>query len=329
MKNLETGHGNRPVVLRVGPPSPWLDATLRESYDVVEQPRADVTVAVVTQLTEFGMDRFDALPALGLVANLGVGYDNVDLRAARERGVQVSNTPGVLNDAVAELTVGLVLGTLRNLPGADRYVRAGRWVAEGAFPLQRQLFGATVGILGLGRIGTAVAERLNPFGCHIAYHSRRPVPGTEHEYVDSPVALARLADVLIVTVPADATAGPIVDRPVLQALGPDGVLVNVARGSVVDEAALVEMLLDGSLGGAGLDVYRDEPLVPQELLQLDNVVLLPHVGSATTPTRRAMGELLLANVASFCADGSLVTPVPLDEVPRHPKLAQWPSHQPL
>jgi len=310
MKRLENRRPSPTAVLLVGPTSPWLDAGLRASYDVVERPGPDVTIAVVTGRSGFGPDLLDALPSLRLVANLGVGYDNVDVREARHRGVLVSNTPGVLDDAVAELAIGLVLATLRTLPAADRYVRAGRWVSEGAFPLQRQLSGMTVGILGLGRIGTAVADRLAGFRCRIVYHSRRPVPGSEQEYVDSPVALAELADVLVVTVPATPGAGPIVDRSVLEALGAEGVLVNVSRGSVVDEVALVELLTNRRLGGAGLDVYAHEPQVPDELLALDNVVLLPHVGSATTATRKSMADLLLANVASFVADGTLITPVP-------------------
>jgi len=312
----------RTVVLLAGHPAPWLDDGLRRAYDVVALPPDEpsrtavlaregdrVDVLAVTGATGVDDALLAALPRLGLVANLGVGYDNVDVAAAHRRGVIVSNTPDVLTDAVAELTVGLALATVRRLAAADRYVRDGRWAADGAFPLTGQLGGSRVGVLGLGRIGRAVAERLSGFGCVVAYHSRREVAGVPYRYAGSPRALAASVDVLVVTVPAGAETHRIVDRAVLEALGPDGVLVNVARGSVVDEAALVELLVEGRLGGAGLDVYVDEPHVPEALLGLDSVVLLPHVGSATVPTRRAMADLVLANVAAFVRTGSAVTPV--------------------
>lgn len=310
------------VVLQMGPTASWLSESLRSTYEVVVMPDDDaarrrlltedatwITVLVVSGRVPVDDSLIAALPGLGLIANLGVGYDNVDTRAARRRGVIVTNTPDVLTDAVAELTVGLLLATVRRIVAADRYVRAGRWANEGPFPLTGQLSGQRVGILGLGRVGRAVAERLEPFGCAISYHSRRQVAGVTHLYLPSPTELAASVDVLVVTVPAGPETQAIVDRPVLESLGSGGVLVNVARGSVVDQEALVELLVAERIGGAGLDVYADEPRVPEALTELDSVVLLPHVGSATTTTRHAMADLLLRNVAAFLEDGTVLTPV--------------------
>jgi lactate dehydrogenase-like 2-hydroxyacid dehydrogenase len=310
------------TVLQVGPAHPLLARSLASAYDVVVLPPSDpdrsavlaehgprVRVVVTSYGTPVDAALMAALPRLGAVAGFGVGFDNVDVEEAGRRGVLVSNTPGVLTDSVAEVAVGLAIDVLRRLPAADRYVRAGRWVADGAFPLTRQLSGRRVGILGLGRIGRAVADRLAAFGCPVAYSSRRPVEGSGYEYVASPVALAERSDILVVAVPGTASTAGLVDRGVLEALGPDGVLVNVARGSVVDEQALVDLLLDGRLGGAGLDVFDDEPHVPEALLALDSVVLLPHLASGTEEARSAMARLVLDNVASFLAHGRMVTPV--------------------
>ena len=312
----------RAAILLVGQATEGLERELRSRYTLVALPPdpgpqaqvlaregASIEIAVVTQQRPFEVEWFLSLPALRLIANLGVGHDNIPSREAHERGVAVSNTPGVLDDAVAELAVALVLSTLRRLPGADRFVRDGRWPAEGAYPLTTQLKGRTVGILGLGRIGRAVADRLAPFKCHMAYHSRSRVAGVNIEYADSPRSLAAMSDVLVVAAPASPGAAPLVDRVVLTALGPRGVLVNIARGSVVDQQQMVDMLISGDLGAAGLDVYNDEPYVPRALLGLDNVVLLPHVGSATTETRQAMAQLLLANVAAAVDGRALLTPV--------------------
>jgi lactate dehydrogenase-like 2-hydroxyacid dehydrogenase len=189
-------------------------------------------------------------------------------------------------------------------------VRAGRWELEGPFPLTRQLSGRRVGILGLGRIGQAIAERFTPFGCPVGYHSRRPVDGAPYDYFASPTALAEWAQVMVVVVPGTPQTAGLVDREVLEALGEDGVLVNVARGSVVDQQALVDLLLDGRLGGAGLDVFAAEPHVPEELLALDSVVLQPHVASGTVETRTAMARLVLDNVGRGLRGEPLVTPVP-------------------
>jgi len=309
-------------VLQTGPTAPWLAASLRAVYDVqvlpedpadrrrvLDQHGGRIDVLAVSGRAMVDDSLLAELPRLGLIANLGVGFDNIDVGAAGRRGVLVTNTPDVLTEAVAELTVGLLIATVRALVAADRYARAGRWATDGPMPLTGQLSGSTVGILGLGRIGRAVAARLEPFGCTISYHNRRPVEGSDYRWVPSLRELAAMADTLVVTVPAGPGTRGIVDRSALEALGPDGFLINVARGSVIDQEALTELLETGRLGGAGLDVYADEPHIPASLTHLDSVVLLPHVGSATTETRRAMADLLLRNVAAFLATGSALTPV--------------------
>lgn len=300
-------------VVRVGPLMPFLSDELKRSYaapslaDVGSQT-AGLTVAVAGGGTVIGAAEMDQLPDLKAIANFGVGYDNVDVEEASRRGIVVSNTPDVLTDAVADLAVALVLDVLRQVSAADRFVRRGEWAAGRRYPLTREVRGSVVGILGLGRIGEAVAVRLEPFGAKIAYHSRSPkdVPWAYHA---TPVALAEASDVLVVLTPGGADTKHLVDASVLDALGPDGYLVNVARGSVVDEDALVRALEEGRLAGAGLDVFADEPNVPAALLGRDDVVLLPHVGSATVQTREAMATLVLDNVASFLAKGELLTPV--------------------
>jgi lactate dehydrogenase-like 2-hydroxyacid dehydrogenase len=250
----------------------------------------------------------DALPNLGAIVNIGAGVDAIDLDAAADRGIGVSNTPDVLSDTVADTALGLILMTLRRFGAAERYVRAGRWSAEGPFPYGRDLTGARVGILGLGRIGTSVATRLLAFGCEIAYHNRHRVGGCAYRYVESPVALAAAVDVLVVATTGDA-AYPLVDRSVLESLGPNGYLINIARGSVVDQDALIELLDAGALAGAGLDVFADEPNVPAALRDSDNVVVFPHIGSATARTRAAMVQLAIGNLESYLSTGELLTPV--------------------
>lgn len=304
---------SQPCVVRVGPLLPFLEEALERAYAApllveVGSATAGLTVAVAGGGTVIGVAEMDALPDLKAVANFGVGYDNVDVDEATRRGIAVSNTPDVLTDAVADLAVALVLDVLRQVSAADRFVRRGDWAAGGRFPLTREVRGSVVGILGLGRIGQAVAERLEPFGARIAYHSRSPkeVAWTYHA---TPVDLAGASDVLVVLTPGGADTHHLVDEPVLAALGPDGFLVNVARGSVVDEVALVAALEEGRLAGAGLDVFADEPHVPSALFGRDDVVLLPHVGSATVQTREAMATLVLDNIAAFLASGELVTPV--------------------
>jgi len=305
---------SRPTILRVPPLSPQLHDAVAERYDVVDPDdlpdRADDVVGIVcTNTGRVDGALITSLPRLGVIVNHGVGYDNIDVPVALDRGIAVSNTPEVLDDAVAETAVALLLAVRRQVVVADRFVREGRW-RDAAFPLTDQVAGSRVGILGLGRIGRAVATRLEAFGCTVSYHNRRRVPDVSYAYAASPVDLAAGVDNLIVVVPGGSGTEALVDATVLDALGPAGVLVNIARGSVVDEPALVAALQEGRLGGAGLDVYADEPHVPEELRTLDNVVLLPHVGSGTHPTRAAMRELTLANLDSWLADGTLRTPIP-------------------
>lgn len=267
-------------------------------------------VAVTSGRFGVGTELMRSLPNLRAVVNFGVGYDTTDTRQAAEREIAVSNTPAVLNDCVADTAIALYVDVLRRTSAADRYVRRGDWVRKGNFPLATKASGKRVGILGLGRIGKVIARRLEGFDCIISYHNRKKAAGVTYDYASSPLELARKSDVLIVAAAGGPESVHVVDREVIEALGPSGYLVNIARGSVVDEQALVAALLAGHLGGAGLDVFADEPKVPQDLLSLDNVVLLPHVGSGTNETRTAMAELTLANLAQFVTDGTLVTPVP-------------------
>jgi len=251
----------------------------------------------------------DQLPNLEIIASFGVGYDNVDVAAAAEHGVVVTNTPGVLEDEVADLTVGLLIATLRQIPQADRHVREGRWI-EAPFPLSSTLRGRRIGIVGLGNIGKGVARRLEAFGAPIAYHSRSPQPGIPYRYYQTLLTLAQASDVLIALVPGGGATRHLIDAEVLAALGPQGVLINVSRGSVVDERALIAALRSGTILAAGLDVYEDEPRVPQELIEMPNVVLLPHIGSASLQTREAMGRLVADNLRSWFERGTAITPVP-------------------
>ena len=249
------------------------------------------------------------LPALEIVSVFGVGYDGIDVAAARERGIAVTNTPGVLDDEVADLAMALVLAVSRRLVEADRYVRTGAW-ANGPMPLARKVSGARMGIVGLGRIGKAIARRAEAFGMSIAYTARSAKAEAPYPYFATAEALAREVDFLVVITPGGAATRKLIDAKVLAALGKKGYLVNVARGSVVDEQALVEALRAGTIAGAGLDVFENEPNVPAELLKLDNVVLTPHVGSATWQTRQAMADLSFGNLQAHFAGKPLLSPVP-------------------
>ena len=250
----------------------------------------------------------DRLPKLEIVANFGVGYDSVDAVEAGRRGIVVTNTPDVLTDEVADLAVGLLIATVRQLPQVDRYLRAGRWL-EKNYPLTATLRGRTVGILGLGRIGKAIAKRLEAFGLAIAYHGRSAQSDVPYRYYRSLVEMARDVDVLMCVAPGGGATRHIVDAEVLRALGPNGVLINVGRGTVVDEAALIEALRAKTILSAGLDVFEDEPRVPQALIDMDHVVLLPHVGSASVHTRNAMGQLVVDNLVSWFSGKGPLTPV--------------------
>ena len=251
----------------------------------------------------------EAMPDLEIISSFGVGYDAVDVAAAKENDVRVTNTPDVLNDCVAEVTLALMLALAHRLPEAERYLRAGRWEVEGAFPLTAELTGRTVGILGLGRIGKTVARLAQAFQMQVVYHGRTEQPHQPYPYYADLAAMARDADWLVVIAPSTPQTRGLVDRGVLEALGPEGRLVNVARGDLVDEESLIEMLSSGAIAGAALDVFAQEPHVPEALRELDNVVLLPHVGSATHKTRAAMGDLVVKNLRAHLKGEPLLTPV--------------------
>ena len=257
-------------------------------------------------------------PALELVSNFGVGYNNVDAAWAGQHGIIVTNTPDVLNEEVADTALGLLLATVRQLPAAERHLRAGHWL-DGPFPLTATLRGRTLGILGLGRIGKAIAKRAEAFGLAIVYHGRTAQPGVPYLYCPTVKALAEACDILMVIAPGGPETDKLVGADVLQALGPDGILINVARGSLVDEEALIAALSTRTILGAGLDVFADEPNVPEAMLQLDNAVLLPHVGSASAHTRAAMGQLVVDNILSWISGKGPLTPV--KETPWSPPAA--------
>jgi lactate dehydrogenase-like 2-hydroxyacid dehydrogenase len=271
-------------------------------------------VATSTLYGRMDATLFDRLPNLEIVSSFGVGYDNVDVTEAAKRHVIVTNTPDVLNDEVADLTLGLLLATLRKIPQADRYLREGRWL-KAPFPLSTTLRERKVGIVGLGRIGKAIARRLEGFDVSIAYHGRTRQEGVEYAYHPTLIGLAEACNVLIVITPGGSATRHLINADVLKALGPNGVLINVARGTVVDEQALIEALRSGTILTAGLDVYEDEPRVPQELIDMEHVVLLPHIASGSVHTRNAMGQLVADNlIAWFEGRGPLtaVTETPWD-----------------
>ena len=251
----------------------------------------------------------DSLPNLKLIAVHGVGYDGVDVEHARSRGVVVSNTPDVLTEDVADLALALTLNTLRALPLVEHHLRSGRWAAGERAPLTRRASARRYGVLGLGRIGAAIARRLESLGGSIAYHSRRPVAGAPYAYHDSARSLAEAVDVLIIATPGGPATDKLVDAEVLAALGPNGVLINIARGGVVDEEALIAALSEDRLFGAGLDVFAHEPRVPQALLDHPRCVLTPHVGSATLETRAAMAGLVVENLLAVLSGQPAITPV--------------------
>lgn len=250
----------------------------------------------------------DALPKLEIISVFGVGYDGVPVDYCRKRGIKVTNTPDVLTDDVADVAVGLVMMTGRGFVQLNRFVRAGEWEKRGP-PLMTKLSGKRVGILGLGRIGKAIAERVRALGMEVAYTGRnkQDVP---YRFVPDLKSLALESDFLVVASPGGAATKHMVNAEVLAALGKKGTLVNIARGSIVDEDALVAALQSGTIKGAGLDVFVDEPHIPAPLLAMDNVVLLPHVGSATNETRKAMGDLCKANLDAWFGTGKVVTLIP-------------------
>ncbi len=291
-----------------------------------EAPDKDAQIEAVKDrvriLISGGIGRFkvDAafiarFPKVEFIAHMGVGYDLVDVGYAAAHGITVSNTPDVLNEDVADIAMALLLDTVRQVPQCDAFLRAGKWL-QGTFPLTATLRGRTMGILGFGRIGKAIARRAETFGLKIIYHGRSKQDGVAYTYHESAVALAEACDILMVVAPGGAETRHIVNKEVLEALGPNGVLVNVARGSLVDEEALIEALRDRKILGAGLDVFEFEPKVPKALMEMENTVLLPHMGSATHYTRQAMGQLVIDNVVSWTSGKGPLTPVAETPWPR-------------
>ncbi|MBG09712.1 MAG: hydroxyacid dehydrogenase [Gammaproteobacteria bacterium] len=247
------------------------------------------------------------LRSLELIAAFGVGVDGVDLETTQNLNIRVTNTPGVLDDGVADLAMALILATMRNIVAANKFSRDGQW-SEGPFPFGTSMAGKTLGIAGLGRIGSAIALRAEPFKMSIAYHNRQPrrLPYTFCESLED---LARISDVLVCVLPGGDETDNLINASVLKELGPSGILINVGRGNSIDDDALIDSLRSGSIKAAGLDVYKNEPQIPDAYKTLDNVILLPHIGSATEETRRAMGHLVLDNIEAFLQSGTLISEV--------------------
>jgi lactate dehydrogenase-like 2-hydroxyacid dehydrogenase len=253
------------------------------------------------------MSRF---PKLEIVSSFGVGYDHVDAKWAADHGIVVTNTPDVLNEEVADTALGLLLCTVREFPQAERFLRAGKWLQGGYRLTPATLQDRKVGIVGMGRIGKAIARRLEAFGVPVVYHSRNPQQGVAYKYYPKLIDMARDVDTLMVIVPGGAATKNLIDADVLKALGPNGILINMARGSVVDEQALIRALKDRTIMSAGLDVFVNEPHVPQELIEMDHIVLFPHLGSASAATRKAMDQLVVDNLKSWFSGKLPLTPVP-------------------
>ena len=317
---------DRTLVLIPGRIHPRVRARLAEHFDVLDVTDASATEATSEQLARvrgaavsgrFPASLIERLPKLEVIGSFGVGYDGVDVGAAAARGIIVTHTPDVLNDEVADTTIALLLNTVRQFYLAEHYLREGRWEREGAFPLSPlSLKGRKVGLHGLGRIGMEIAARLAPFKVDLAYHTRRPREDVSYAYHDSLIGLATAVDILISIVPSTPQTNGAINAEVLAALGSNGVLINVGRGSTVDQPALIEALRDGTIAAAGLDVFAAEPHVPQALIDLPNVSLLPHVASASMPTRDAMADLVADNVIAWFDTGRPLTPVPETPVPK-------------
>ncbi|HEX5933066.1 MAG TPA: 2-hydroxyacid dehydrogenase [Pseudorhizobium sp.] len=274
-------------------------------------PEVAATIRAVACIGRFDNADLDRLPNLELIASFGVGYDGIDARYAAGRGIIVTNTPDVLTEEVADATIGLLINTIRQLPRAEAWLRAGHWARGETYPLSPlTLRGRSVGIFGLGRIGKAIARRVEAFGLPVVYHSRRPAEDVSYRYYSSLVELAGAVDTLISAVPGGSATDRVIGREIFEALGPNGVFVNVGRGSTVDEEALIDALGNGTIAAAGLDVFANEPVVPIRLLELGNATVLPHIAAATLDTRAAVAGLVVDNVLRWFSHGRALTPVP-------------------
>jgi lactate dehydrogenase-like 2-hydroxyacid dehydrogenase len=314
---------NKPDVLLVGPSKPLLARGLEPAFTVhrlIEAKDRETflngiagsvrALAVTYSNQKIDGEFMQRFPGLEIVSSFGVGYDHVDAKWAGAHGILVTNTPDVLNEEVADTALGLLLCTVREFPRAERYLRAGRW-EHGPYPLTAgTLRDRTVGMVGMGRIGQAIARRLEAFRVPVVYHARRPQAGIAYRHYPTLVGMAREVDVLIAIVPGGAETRNLINAEVLEALGPKGILINVARGSVVDEPALIAALRDKKISAAGLDVFANEPKVPEELVEMENVVLFPHLGSASVHTRAAMDQLVVDNLLSWASGKGPLTPVP-------------------
>ncbi|QDL93415.1 2-hydroxyacid dehydrogenase [Paroceanicella profunda] len=310
----------KPEILMMGPMHPVCMTALEDAYTIHRYWEADNKTAflaengpgirAVATNGHLGCPEaiITALPKLEIISSYGVGYDAIPVKFAIEHGARITNTPNVLNDAVAEMALGLMLALCRRIPQADAFMREGKW-AKGGYPLTGELTDRKVGILGLGRIGKEIAKRCEAFKMTVVYHGRRAQEGVEWQYYGDLEEMARDVDWLVVIAPGSAETKGIVSRKVLEALGPDGAIVNVARGALIDEAAMAELLASGGLGGAALDVFEEEPLPDVTPFLLDNVVLSPHQGSATYKTRAAMGQLVVDNLAAHFAGKPLISEV--------------------
>lgn len=312
----------KPEILQIGPYPEWDQVPLEESFVVHKYYEAPDKAALLAEVGpnvrgiatrgELGADAelIAALPKLEIISIYGVGFDAVDLDACRARGIRVTNTPGVLTDDVADLGVALALAQSRGIVGAEAWARSGNWAAKGLYPLQRKVTGKKAGVLGLGRIGFEVAKRLAGFNMDIAYSDISAKDyAPDWEFIADPVALAERSEFFFVTLAASAETRHIVNKDVIEAVGPDGVLINVSRASNVDEEALLDALESGKLGSAALDVFDNEPNINPRFLVLDNVLLQPHQASGTVETRKAMGQLMRDNLTAYFAGQDLPTPV--------------------
>ncbi len=311
----------KPDVILIGPLKPLIvkgleaactlhKAAEAKDLDAFYAEHADVGAIAICATTELISDKFMArFPRLQIISSFGVGYDHIDAKSAGARGIIVTNTPEVLTEEVADTALGLLLCTVRELPQSDRFVRAGKWAQQG-FPLTRAtLRNRTVGMVGMGAIGKAIARRLDAFGVPVVYHARNKRPEVPYRHYPNLLDMARDVDTLMVIVPGGSATANLINAHVLDALGPNGILINMARGSVVDEPALIKALQQKRIMAAGLDVYAKEPHVPAELMAMENVVLFPHVGSASVYTRDKMDQLVVDNIVAWAAGKPPLTPV--------------------